>query len=159
MVLLTIVASMVAPRMSSFFRGRVLTSEARRLLSLIQYGQSRAAAEGVPVVLWIDAARSRYGLEVQSSFASGESRVVSYEIEPTLTLETPAATTPVESELGDETLGLPEGLPSLRFTPDGFFDESGVTRVVIRQGSEAALEIVPTLNRLGYEIRPVTAAN
>ena len=42
MVLLLIVASMVAPRMSSFFRGRALSAEARRMLSLINYGQSRA---------------------------------------------------------------------------------------------------------------------
>jgi len=34
-----------------------------------------------------------------------------------------------------------------------FFDEAGAQRIVIRQGDEAALEIVPTLNRLGFEIR------
>ena len=48
MVLLLIVASMVAPRMSSFFRGRALSSEARRMLSLINYAQSRAVATGAP---------------------------------------------------------------------------------------------------------------
>ena len=42
MVLLAIGAAMVAPRMGDFFRGRVVSSEARRMLSLVHYGQSRA---------------------------------------------------------------------------------------------------------------------
>ena len=54
MVLLGIAAALVVPHMSSFFRGRVLNSEARRLLALTLYGQSRAVAEGVPVLLWIN---------------------------------------------------------------------------------------------------------
>ena len=58
MVLLGIAAALVAPHMASFFRGRVLNSEARRLLALTHYGQSRAVAEGVPVLLWIDAPSS-----------------------------------------------------------------------------------------------------
>ena len=49
MVLLAIGAAMVAPAMASFYRGRLLNSEARRLLTLANYGQSRAIAEGVPV--------------------------------------------------------------------------------------------------------------
>ena len=66
MVLLLIVASMVAPRMASFFQGRALSSEAQRLLSLMHYAQSRAVAEGNPVVLWLDPAKSTYGVEVQT---------------------------------------------------------------------------------------------
>jgi prepilin-type N-terminal cleavage/methylation domain-containing protein len=159
MVLLLIVASMVAPRMSSFFRGRALSSEARRMLSLINYGQSRAVATGMPVLLWIDAGKSTYGLEVQESHGGADNRTVSYTAEPSLSLETPMNSDRPVSEEGDESLGLPEGLPAIRFNPDGFFDEVSVTKIVIRQGDEAALELVPTANRLGYEIRPATTAN
>ena len=47
MVLLAIGAAMVAPSMASFYRGRMLSSEAKRVLALVHYGQSRAIAEGV----------------------------------------------------------------------------------------------------------------
>lgn len=159
MVLLLIVASTVAPRMSSFFRGRALSSEARRMLSLINHAQSRAVAEGVPVLLWIDATRSSYGLDVQSSHASGQDRSLTYTAEPSLTLETPMTNERPVSESEDETLGLPENTPAIRFNPDGFFDEASVSRIVIRQGTEGALELIPTANRLGYEIRPANISN
>jgi hypothetical protein len=145
--------------MSSFFRGRALSSEARRMLSLIHHAQSRAVSEGVPVLLWIDATRSSYGLDVQSSHASGQDRPVTYTAEPSLTLETPMTNERPVSESEDETLGLPENTPAIRFNPDGFFDEASVSRIVIRQGTEGALELVPTANRLGYEIRPANISN
>lgn len=156
MVLLLIVASMVAPRMSSFFRGRALSSEARRMLTLIQHSRSRAVAEGVPVLFWLDPARSAYGVQVQASHASELDRADTFTAEPSLRLEAAVATDTPESELGDERLGLADNLPAIRFNPDGFPDESSLQRIVIRQGDEAALEIVPTANRLAYEIRPAT---
>lgn len=159
MVLLLTVASMVAPRMSSFFRGRALNSEARRMLSLSRYGQSRAVAEGVPVLLWVDSKNSTYGLEIPTGHADTDNRGQVFTAEPSLRLETPTPTENVVSELEDEKLGLPEGLPCIRFNPDGFFDEVSVAKIVIRQGDEGALEIAPTPNRLGYEIRPATNSN
>lgn len=159
MVLLLIVASMVAPRMSSFFRGRALSQEAQRLLSLTHYAQSRAVAEGVPVVLWIDVTKGSYGVEVQAGHEGNDDRVVAYTAEPSVTLEVPTVTDAPVSEDEDEKFGLPEGLPAIRFTPDGFFDEISVQKIVLRQGEDGALEIVPKANRLGYEIKPVTNAN
>ncbi len=54
-------------------------------------------------------------------------------------------------------LGLSDDVVAIRFLPDGFFDDSSVRRIVIRQGTVAALELVPTANRPSYEVR--TAAN
>lgn len=159
MVLLIIVASMVAPRMSSFFRGRALSAEAQRLLSLTHYAQSRAVTEGVPVLLWIDVTKSTYGLEVQAGHEGDDDRGTDYTADPSITLEVPAVTDALVSEDDDERLGLPENLPAIRFTPDGYFDEVSVSRIVLRQGDEGALEIVPKANRLGYEIRPFTSTN
>ena len=110
----------------------------------------------MPVLFWIDPARSTYGVQVQASHASEFARADTFNAEPSLRLEAAVATDAVESELGDERLGLPENLPAIRFNPDGFPDEVSVQRIVIRQGDEAALEIVPTANRLSYEIRPAT---
>lgn len=156
MVLLLIVASMVAPRMSSFFRGRALSAEAQRMLSLIHYAQSRAVSEGVPVLLWIDPASSTYGIEVQTGHVGDETRPHVFTAEPTLALEAVTAAEALVSEQEDELLGLPENVAAIRFNPDGFFEEGGVQKIIIRQGEEGALEIAPTANRLGYEIRPAT---
>jgi prepilin-type N-terminal cleavage/methylation domain-containing protein len=156
MVLLLTVASMVMPRMASFFRGRALSQEAQRVLSLINYARARAVAEGVPVILWVDSARSMYGLEVQESHSGGDGgRRIVHSVEPSLRLEIPVVVDAPVSEQEDERLGLPENLAAIRCNPDGFFDEGGAQRIVIRQGDEAALEIVPTVNRLGFEIRPL----
>jgi prepilin-type N-terminal cleavage/methylation domain-containing protein len=159
MVLLLVVASLVAPRMSSFFRGRILSHEARRMLSLINYGQSRAVAEGVPVIFWVDPNNLNYGLQIQAGYVVDDVRAVQYEADPTLSFEIPATehAERLELESDDDTLGLPENLSVIRFTPDGFIDEVSVEKVVIHQSEDGgALEIGPTPNRLRYEIRPVT---
>ncbi len=154
MVLLVIAAALVTPHMASFFRGRVLNSEARRLLALTYYGQSRAVAEGVPVLLWINSKQSSYGLVTQSAASEPDDKASSFTIDPTLTLETVTPQPAPVSEDQDEALGVPNNLPFIRFMPGGYFDPSSVGKIVLRQGAEAALELVPTANRLGYEILP-----
>ena len=157
MLILAIGAALVAPRMGSFFRGRVLGSEAKRLLALVHQGQSRAIAEGVPVLLWINAQNSTYGLTVQSAYREDDGRPSVFTADSTVTLDTPAGATPPISENDDEKLGLTDGLPAIRFTPDGFYDETSVRKIVLRSGDDPALEVGQTANRLGYEIRPATA--
>jgi type II secretion system protein H len=155
LMLLAIMATFVATSMSSFFRGRALNSEARRMLSLTHYAQSRAVAEGVPVVLWLNPVASTYGLTVQASFndPEGDAHAVQYTLDPNLALEIPVTPTPAVSEEDDERLGIAnDGSIAIRFTPDGFFDESSPGKIVIRQGAQDALELAQTANRLGYEI-------
>lgn len=162
LALLAIAAVFVVSSMGSFFRGRALNFEARRMLSLTHYAQSRAVSEGVPFILWINPAESTYGLSVQSGFGDTETdlRPISYVVEAGLTLETPSGITVPISEQDDERLGLPdENLAFIRFTPDGFFDDSSVSKITIRLGTEIALELVPMANRLGYEVRPATHVN
>ncbi len=134
-----------------------MNSEARRLLALTRYGQSRAVAEGVPVLLWIDARQSAYGLVTQSASSEPDDRASRFAVDSTLTIEAFASNPLLVSEDNDERLGVPDNLPAIRFMPDGFFDEASIGRIVIRQGTEAALELVPTANRLGYEILPAKA--
>lgn len=159
LVLLAIIATFVAAKMSSFVQGRALNFEARRLLSLTHYAQSRAVSEGVPMLLWVNAAASTYGLTAQSSYSDpeGDAHAVTYTIDPSLRLETPTGEVTPVSEQEDEKLGLTtDGIAYLRFTPDGFFDDTSVSKVTIRQGADAGLELVPTANRLAYEIRPAS---
>jgi prepilin-type N-terminal cleavage/methylation domain-containing protein len=159
LALLAISALFVTSSLGGFFRGRALNFEARRMLSLAQYGQSRAVSEGVPVILWVNPATSTYGLTVQSSYNDplGDVHAVRYTAESSLKLETPANATPAISEQDDERLGIDEGLAFIRFTPDGFFDDTSAERIIIRLGtSGTGLVLVPTASHLGYEIRPLT---
>ncbi len=162
LALLAIAAVFVVSSMGPFFRGRALNFEARRMLSLTHYAQSRAVSEGVPLILWINTTESTYGLSVQSSFENpdGDTRAVKYTVESSLKLETPVGVATPVSEQEDEKLGITDqSLAFIRFTPDGFFDDSSVTKITIRLGTEAGLELVPMVNRLGYEIRPASNAN
>jgi type II secretion system protein H len=154
MILLGIAATFVAPHMLTFFRGRALNSEARRLLALTHYGQSRAIAEGVPVLLWVNAKQSSYGLMTQASASVTDDKASSFTVDPSLTLEAVVPNPAPVSEDGSELLGVPPGLPVIRFLPDGYFDPANVLKIVLHQGSEAALELAPDSNRLGYEIHP-----
>ncbi|MEO6568928.1 MAG: GspH/FimT family pseudopilin [Opitutaceae bacterium] len=157
LVLLAITATLVGTNMGSFLRGRALNFEARRMLSLTHYAQSRAVSEGAPVILWVNAADASYGLTIQSSYGNAEAdnRAVRYTADPNLRFETPDGNTETLSEEQDERLGLPDGMVAIRFMPDGFFDDSSIKKIIIRQGTAGALALVPTANRLGYEIRPV----
>ncbi len=159
MLLLAIAAGMAAPRMSSFFRGRALNFEARRMLSLSHYAQSRAIAEGEPVVFWVDSATSRYGVSILGSRSGEDTRRVAYVAEPTLVITPQAASTAAVSEMGDEAFGLSEGVVAIRFNPDGYFDESSVQRILIQQREGDALELVQRANKLDYELRPATKTN
>ncbi|MEO6246011.1 MAG: hypothetical protein ABIQ12_11320 [Opitutaceae bacterium] len=162
LALLAIAAVFVVSSMGSFFRGRALNFEARRMLSLTHYAQSRAVSEGIPFIVWISPAESAYGLAVQSSYADAEldTRAIRYVAEAGLTLETPERANAPISEQDDERLGLTdENMAVIRFTPDGFFDDSSVAKISIRLGNEAGLELVPMANRLGYEVRPLSNVN
>src|SRR5512141_917079 len=81
MALLTIVISLTAPRLSRFFHGRTLDSEARRLLALTRSGQSRAVSEGVPMDLWVDAQQGTFGLEAEPSYEAQDPRAVDFALD------------------------------------------------------------------------------
>ncbi len=156
MAILAIGAAFVAPNMNSFLRGRVLSAEARRMLTLVHYGQSRAVAEGVPVVLWFNPRAATYGVETQPGFVAQDDLASSYTLDAALTLETPAPSEPQVSELGDETLGLTDGLAHIRFLPSGFYDQGSAPKIILHEGTDNALELVPTADHLTYEILPLT---
>src|SRR5580765_6347505 len=86
MTVLAIAASITAPALANFFRGRTLESEARRLLSLTRQGQTRAVSEGVPMELWLDSTRNAYGLEAEPSYEPTDSKAVNITMDHDLQL-------------------------------------------------------------------------
>lgn len=153
MTLLIVVISISAPSLGKFFRGRALDGEARRLLSLSREGQSRAASEGVPVILWVDATGRQYGLEQDQTFVEQDDKALTYTLDRDVAIET------VNGALSSAGLfdGGVRNLPGIRFLPDGSFDEASPEALRLQDREGAVLYLAQSRNRLNYEIRNATA--
>ena len=84
MALLVIAVSLVAPNLSGFARGRALNSEAKQILALMHQGQSRAVSAGVPMVLWFDTDKKKYGLEEEPGYVDKDPDAVEFELDENL---------------------------------------------------------------------------
>lgn len=152
LALLAIGASLSAPQLASFFRGRALDNEARRLLSLTHLGAARAAAEGRPMSLWFDPASGRYGLTALDDARARDNRAPTFSLDPELQLElSPTRDDPPYADpafiAGDRTR--PE---CIRFEPDGTIDGGSLQRVRLRQRDDASIDLVLTAEGLHYEL-------
>ncbi len=145
MALLSIVIAIGAPRLARFFHGQTVQEEGQRLLALTRYGQSRAASEGLPMILWMNPANGTYGLRVQDGFSAGGATA-------------PAGTgKDVSYKLGDglrfqfeQGVPLPKQGASILFSPDGSIEESSLHRVVIKQDDGDWSAIAESENHLNY---------
>jgi len=160
MALLAIAITLIAPRMSDFFRGRTLDSEARHLLALMHHGQSRAVSEGIPTVLWIDAEQGTFGLEQEPGYTTEDPEAltftlegsVHFEIPPTSAGGTPSPTTTSAAAANTRYAGLPQ----IHFRPDASISETSpiTVRLVAEDGS--TLWLTQSRDRQQYEIRSAT---
>lgn len=153
MAMLLIVLAVAFPSLKGFFRGRDLDSEARRFLSLTRYGQSRAISEGVPTVLWIDAQQGIYGLQVQAGYTDDDRKAVEFQVDDELQVEVRASAVAAPSSAVRKTISGLGNLPMIRFQPDGFISEASPESILFRQGSDDAIWITQSSNRLNYEIQ------
>ena len=150
LTLLAIVTSLSAPSLSRFFRGRSLEAQARQLLALTHAGQSRAVADGFPMLLWIDSPERTYGLqeEMSNSRTAGQQDVDPKAEEFTLDekLRIDAIDAAPRSVNG-------HSLPAIRFLPDGTVDEDSAKTIRLTHDSGDTLWLIQATNRLSYEIR------
>jgi len=155
LAVLATVLAVAAPSLARFFHGRKVEEEARRFLALTRYGQSRAVAEGLPMVLWMDLENRRYGLQAESTFLEEDPRARLYEMDESLRLEVE-----LPENLG---AGMPAGTIALRtdralvirFTPDGFLSPDSPQRIrFIQQTDTDTTEVVVrrARHRLSYEM-------
>jgi prepilin-type N-terminal cleavage/methylation domain-containing protein len=145
MALLAIVIAIGAPRLARFFHGQTVAEEGQRLLALTRYGQSRAASEGLPMMLWMDPANGTYGLRVQDGFSTagatapaGTGKDVSYKLGDGLRFQF------------EQGVALPKQGASILFAPDGSVEESSLHRVVIVQDDGDWSAIAESANQLNY---------
>ena len=166
MALLTVVISLTAPRLSRFFHGRTLDSEARRLLALTRSGQSRAVSEGVPMDLWVDTEQGVFGLEAEPSYETSDPKAVDFELDSGLQLEVVAKT--VAAPANTVTMNRNQqasiasvarvnlvhaSLPTIRFLPDGSIGEASPQKLHLTSTDGGSLWLAQSHDGLSYEIR------
>jgi prepilin-type N-terminal cleavage/methylation domain-containing protein len=169
LALLLTVVGFAAPTLARFFRGRGLDSEAQRFLALTRYGQSRAVAEGIPMVVWADPEQRLYGLEAEFTYTEYDDRAIEFPVDDELEMEVGQLLT--ATALAQELPNLPTqpALPNsqrsgsakdlilLRFTPDGGLGTTNPEWVSFRrvhEGDEdSTLWVAQSRTRLSYEIR------
>jgi prepilin-type N-terminal cleavage/methylation domain-containing protein len=166
MALLTIVISLTAPRLSRFFHGRTLDSEARRLLALTRSGQSRAVSEGMPMDLWVDTGQGTFGLEAEPSYDSSDTKAVDFTLDGGLQLE--VVTKTVVAPVNTVTMNRPQrvstasvqrvnlvhaNLPTIRFLPDGSIGEASPQMLHLASSDGGSLWLAQARDGLSYEIR------
>ena len=155
LALLAMAVAVTAPSLSRFFRGRTLDSEARRMLTLTRYGQSRAVSEGVPMVMWFKPDEGTYGLTAESSYSDTDTKAVEYQLDPALQLELPpsllAGTTPWKA-----TTQIAGNQPAIRFTPDGFVSDTSPVWVWLKLTDDLdAVWLAMDDNRVKYALQTI----
>jgi type II secretory pathway pseudopilin PulG len=159
MALIVIAVSMVTPRLAGFFRARAIDSEAGQLLSLTRAGQARAAAEGIPMRLWVDAQAGTYGLEAEAGFSDHDAKAEEFTVNEALHIsieETPdSAPAASATELTAKNSGQAHGqLPAIRFLPAGGIDEGSPRTLRLSDpGTGGVRSVTLSRNRLQYEIQ------
>lgn len=158
MAMLSIVLSLAGPSLARFFRGRGLDSEARRLLALTRYGQSRAVSEGIPMLLWIDEQQGRFGLEADGSYLEDnrDPQAKEYELNDQLKIKVEMPQTRLLTTQWKGSGQVRANQRVIRFTPDGFITDTSPDYIVLRQireGEDEAVFIGRNRNRLNYEIQ------
>ena len=165
MALLTVVISLTAPKLSRFFHGRTLDSEARRLLALTRSGQSRAVSEGVPMDLWVDAEQGTFGLAAEPSYDTSDPKAVDFTLDGGLQLEVvnkTAVVAPVNTMSRSRQASVASvprvklvhaGLPTIRFLPDGSIGESSPQKLHLTSNDSGSLWLAQSRDALNYEIR------
>lgn len=157
MAILTIVIGLITPKLTEFFAGRSLYSEARRFVSMTRYAQSRAVSEGLPMVLWVDSKKGSYGLELETGYADADRKSMTFTVDPALKIDVAKGT------LGSTKSGVTQtkrgALPGIHFSPDGSIISASSVPGVAIQGTQRVLWIGATANRLAYEVQPENANN
>jgi type II secretion system protein H len=159
MTILVVTISIVAPSFKGFLRGRNLTNEARRFLSITHYGSTRAVNEGVPVDLWIDVKGGRYGLAASGGYTETKTNTVDFTMDKDLKMmASPPPGTLTTSNWWTPQMTRSRGrFPVIRFQPDGFISETSPQDVVFAdvtgaKTTGAQIWVVENPNHTRYEL-------
>ncbi len=166
MALLTMAASITAPTLAKFFRGRTLDLEARRLLAMTRNGQNRAIAEGIPIDLWVDPQQGLIGLDAEPSFEKEDPRAVQFDVDTGVQIEVVKRTAPTTQPgltsnpfQPVSTASVPKvnlthpALPTIRFLPDGTLSDTSPEKIRLTGRDGISLWVALAQDKMHYEIR------
>lgn len=137
LTLLSVIASIIAPSLGNFMRGRSLDSEARRLLSVMHAARSRAISEGMPIRVTIDPVRREYGMHEDFVPKSEEDDNTVFRVDENVQINVKeAGTKPV----------------TIRFMPDETIEDGSQVEISLSDSSGAVMRVAPSKSRNFYEI-------
>jgi type II secretion system protein H len=116
MAILIVVLSMSGASLTSFFKGRSLEAEGKRLLALTRYAQNRAVSEGLPMTVWINEREKKFGLGTAPGFVEVDEAAQEFTLGRDLEIEVGGSLAVAPRRSASEVV--------LNFSPDGFFNET-----------------------------------
>ncbi len=142
------------------------------MLALTRHGQTRATAEGIPMVLWLDDRTGAYGLSMAAGVIEEDPRGKEFQLDEDLEFEispemqrrrderllSTRTITARHNELPTRSrrqVAVPRGASMIRLLPDGTIADTSPEYVAIREreNRDRALWLVQSTNRLQYELR------
>jgi len=142
MALLCVILGVAAPSLSRSMHARALTQEAARILALTEYARDEATSQGVPMVVWMDAATGRFGAKPKTGYETAAVRGKEFKLPDGLHFETVKNAIPAA---GGET-------DAAEFAPDGSLDPASQKSVEVADRSDSRISVAQTTDAWGYEI-------
>jgi type II secretion system protein H len=140
MGLLAMLLAFVAPSLGRSMRQRNLEGEAARFLAATEYARDEAVSQGVPMIVWIDEKKSRFGVEVKDGFIGAESRDREFALHADIQMEL------------EKSIGRNAKVQPIEFAPDGTPATTNVEMVTLKDRFDAVLVVARTEDGWGYEI-------
>ncbi len=161
MAILVMVVAIVMPKLSRFFGSRAVDSETKRFMALMHYGQVRAVADGVPMMLWVDSAHGSYGLEQEPGYtgpdrlAENETLANGLKIDTVRnTVKKPIANGQTGRIVTGQVVQGKTRLPAIYFMPDGAINYAlSVGGVSIQNANDPPVWIALNSADLSYGIQ------
>jgi len=140
MALIATLMALVAPRLSRSIQRRNLDQEAMRWIAATEYGRDQAVAQGVPMVVWLDAETSWFGVQPKAGYPALSNRVVEFQLPEEVRFDLAAATR------GSGPA------PVVEIAPDGYLETESIPVLGLRHRSGDRVIVTLTTNGWGYEL-------
>lgn len=139
--ILTAVAAVAAPRLTTFTAGRALQSEGARFLAVTRYARSEAVSRGSRAEVWIQPADRRYGVNLQDATGEQDPAISrSYTLASGLRFQL------------DGSMADPERAATVAYRPDGTLEPEAIERFWMMREDGDGIQIALDTSRARYEL-------
>jgi prepilin-type N-terminal cleavage/methylation domain-containing protein len=162
MVVLAVLLALVAPSLTSSFRGRNLEQAGVQVLAVTEYGRDEAISEGVPMDVWINPANGRFGIAAKPGFPGDPARLKQYTLPPDLRFDAAASpggaglATASSASITAPPAAAAQGINVAEFQADGTLDPSSNPSIRILGHASSAVAVTETADGYGYELQKET---